>query len=98
MLQIVNLTLHFGSKLLLENASVQVNKGMISGLIGRNGAGKTSLFKVLIGEVEPENGEMLLPSSWNYSYLEQDLPLNADMISVLDCACSGDSRVCENQK
>ena len=91
MLQILGLTLHFGSKMLLDNASVQINKGMIAGLIGRNGAGKTSLFKVLVGKIEPESGEILFPNSWRYAYLEQELPDNADSITVLDCALSGDS-------
>ena len=48
-----NLKVDFGGKVLFENVSFDVNPGEFVGLIGANGTGKTTLFKVITGEVEP---------------------------------------------
>jgi ATP-binding cassette, subfamily F, member 3 len=89
MLQITNLDLQLGGKILLQNANLQIKPGMIAGLIGKNGAGKSSLMKVLTGKLEPEKGEIIKPEAWKFAYLEQELP-ESDL-SVLDFALTGDS-------
>ena len=85
MLQITNLDLQLGGKILLQNANLQIKPGMIAGLIGKNGAGKSSLMKVLTGKLEPEKGEIIKPEAWKFAYLEQELP-ESDL-SVIDFAC-----------
>ena len=89
MLQITNLDLQLGDKILLQNANLQIKPGMIAGLIGKNGAGKSSLMKVLTGKLEPEKGEIIKPEAWKFAYLEQELP-ESDL-SVIDFALTGDS-------
>ncbi len=89
MLQITNLDLQLGGKILLQNANLQIKPGMIAGLIGKNGAGKSSLMKVLTGKLEPEKGEIIKPEAWKFAYLEQELP-ESDL-SVIDFALTGDS-------
>lgn len=89
MLQITNLDLQLGGKILLQNANLQIKPGMIAGLIGKNGAGKSSLMKVLTGKLEPEKGEVIKPEAWKFAYLEQELP-ESDL-SVIDFALTGDS-------
>ena len=78
-----------GDKILLQNANLQIKPGMIAGLIGKNGAGKSSLMKVLTGKLEPEKGEIIKPEAWKFAYLEQELP-ESDL-SVIDFALTGDS-------
>lgn len=73
MLNIKNLTLAYGPKVLIENANVQLYKGQITGLVGQNGAGKTSLFKLFLGENQPETGDYGLPADTLISHIEQEI-------------------------
>ena len=58
-----NVTLGFGGHPLLENVSLQIEEGERVSLIGRNGAGKTSLLKLLMGEVHEDHGDIIIPKS-----------------------------------
>jgi ATP-binding cassette subfamily F protein 3 len=73
MLNIKNLTLAYGPKILIEEANLQLYKGQITGLVGQNGTGKTSLFKLILGENHPEAGDCDLPSDTLISYIEQEI-------------------------
>lgn len=68
---IQNLKVDFGGKVLFENVSFDVNKGDFVGLIGANGTGKTTLFKVITGEVEPSDGGAFVSKNTKIGYLEQ---------------------------
>lgn len=74
MLQLNNITLRRGTKVLLEEASLRLDIGYKAGLIGRNGTGKTSLIKLIMRELQEDNGEMLIPNSWQIAHLAQELP------------------------
>ena len=73
MLNIKNLTLAYGPKTLIEEANLQLYKGQITGLVGQNGTGKTSLFKLILGQNHPEAGDCDLPSDTLISYIEQEI-------------------------
>ena len=66
--------LGFGGPLLLDGVNLQIENGERVGLLGRNGAGKTSLLKVLHGEVEPESGVIACQQNLRVAYLPQEVP------------------------
>ncbi len=66
-----NLKVDFGGKVLFENVSFDVNPGEFVGLIGANGTGKTTLFKVITGEIEPTEGGAFVGRNVKVGYLEQ---------------------------
>ena len=68
---IQNLKVDFGGKVLFENVSFDVNQGDFVGLIGANGTGKTTLFKVIRGEIEPTEGGAFISKTTKVGYLEQ---------------------------
>jgi ATP-binding cassette subfamily F protein 3 len=74
MLTIDNVTVRLGGRAILERASATVPVGARVGLIGRNGAGKSTLMKALIGEIEPDDGEISKPSRARIGYIAQDAP------------------------
>lgn len=73
MLNIKNLSLAYGPKVLIEEANIQLYKGQITGLVGQNGTGKTSIFKLILGENQPESGDCELPADTLISYIEQEI-------------------------
>ncbi|MGB3797645.1 MAG: ABC-F family ATP-binding cassette domain-containing protein [Alteraurantiacibacter sp.] len=74
MLTIDALTVRLGGRPILERASATVPVGARVGLIGRNGAGKSTLMKTLIGEIEPDDGEISKPSRARIGYIAQQAP------------------------
>ena len=60
MLQVTNVSLQYGSKKLFEDVNLKFTKGNCYGIIGANGAGKSTFLKVLSGEIEPNKGEVSL--------------------------------------
>ena len=82
MLQLNNITLRRGQKTLLDETSLRLDVGQKAGLIGRNGAGKTSLFKLVLGELSEDHGEVLLPKQWRLAHLAQELPHTTDIASA----------------
>lgn len=74
MIQFKNLTLTRGVKTLLEAASFQLHPGHKVGLIGANGAGKSSLFALLRGELHPEKGDLEIPPKWVIAHVAQETP------------------------
>ncbi|MFA6431877.1 MAG: ATP-binding cassette domain-containing protein, partial [Candidatus Margulisiibacteriota bacterium] len=87
MLQINNLSLSFGEQQLLDDISFNIHNGERIGLVGRNGSGKTTIFKLITGEVAPDEGRISLPKNYTIGYLKQHLQF--DEANVLDEACLG---------
>jgi ATP-binding cassette, subfamily F, member 3 len=85
MLAITNLTKTYGRQVLLDNVSFSVGSGERIGLTGRNGTGKTTLFKLILGEEEPDSGEILIPNGYTIRYLSQHIHFTGS--SVLEEAC-----------
>ena len=73
MIQFRNLTLTRGAKILLEAASFQLHTGHKVGLIGANGAGKSSLFALLRGELHAEVGDLDMPPNWVIAHVAQEM-------------------------
>src|SRR5450432_101577 len=67
-----NIEKTFGQRVLFEELSFLIDRGERVGLIGDNGSGKTSLFKVLTGEITPDVGDVSIAKSIKLGYLEQD--------------------------
>jgi ATP-binding cassette, subfamily F, member 3 len=74
MINIHNLTLRRGIKTLLDDASVRIDQNDKIGLVGRNGAGKTSLLKLLMQQIKEESGQVLRPKKCTLAHLSQELP------------------------
>jgi ATP-binding cassette subfamily F protein 3 len=74
MITLKNVTLRRSAKVLLEGASVTLNPGEKVGLVGRNGAGKSSLFALLNGTLHEDAGEYYIPAQWRMGQVAQDMP------------------------
>lgn len=75
-LNIENVTFSFGDKVLLKNANFRLLKGEHVGIVGANGAGKTTFLNILTGKYIPDKGTMYLSSSINVGHLDQHLELD----------------------
>lgn len=60
MISTQNVTLRYGDRALFENVSIQFTEGNCYGIIGANGAGKSTFLKILSGEIEPNKGEVVM--------------------------------------
>lgn len=80
--------LAFGTHVLLDHVNLTIHKGQRIGLLGRNGAGKSTFLKMLKGDVTPDSGERWLRPETTVAALDQDLPA-ADDMSVYDLVASG---------
>ena len=72
MISTQNVSLRYGDRALLENVSIQFTEGNCYGIIGANGAGKSTFLKILSGEIEPNKGEVIIPEGQRLSVLKQD--------------------------
>lgn len=88
MIQLKNLNLRRGLKELLLGANLTLNPGYKTGLTGANGAGKSSLFALLMGELHADSGDALLPPHWTIAHVAQETP--ALERSALDYVLDGD--------
>ena len=91
MIEIKNLTLQRGTKVLLNQATATINPRQRVGLIGKNGAGKSSLFALIKGELSPDGGDCVTPKSWKLAAVAQETP--ALDISALDYVLQGDTEL-----
>lgn len=87
LVKIEKANLSYGLQILLDDVDLTIEKGQRLCLIGRNGAGKSSLMKVIAGEVDLDKGEVIRQSGIKISRLEQDLP-EPDNQRVFDCVAS----------
>jgi ATP-binding cassette subfamily F protein 3 len=74
MLSITDLSVRLAGRLLIDNGSAQITPGSRVGLVGRNGTGKSTLFKVIRGELAAESGTITLPPRWRVGSLAQEAP------------------------
>jgi ATP-binding cassette subfamily F protein 3 len=74
MITLKDVTLRRGAKVLLDKVSVVINPGEKVGLVGRNGAGKSSLFALISGGLHEDGGEFSQPSSWRLAQVAQEMP------------------------
>ncbi len=72
MIDIQNLSLDFGDKILFENVNVRINQTDKIALVGLNGTGKSTFLKIIKGEEKPTSGKVLLPKNFTYGYLPQE--------------------------
>ena len=91
MIEIKNLTLQRGTKVLLNQATATINPRQRVGLIGKNGAGKSSLFALIKGELSPDGGDCVIPKSWKLAAVAQETP--ALDISAQDYVLQGDTEL-----
>jgi ATP-binding cassette subfamily F protein 3 len=91
MITLKNVTLRRGAKVLLDNASVTLNPGEKVGLVGRNGAGKSSMFALLDGSLHEDAGDYSIPTQWRMGQVAQDMP-ETDQ-GATDFVIDGDTRL-----
>jgi ATP-binding cassette subfamily F protein 3 len=91
MIQIQNLSLQRGVKELIKQANVEIYPGHKAAVIGPNGCGKSTLFGLLRGEIQPDMGDCLVPKGWHIVSVAQETP-GTDR-SAIDYAIDGDARL-----
>ena len=92
-----NITLRVGKKALFEDVNVKFTEGNCYGLIGANGAGKSTFLKILSGQLEPTNGDVVITPGQRLSFLQQD-HFKYDAYTVLDTVIMGNKRLYEIMK
>ena len=97
MIQASNVTLRLGKKALFEDVNIKFTEGNCYGLIGANGAGKSTFLKILNGEIEPTKGDVIITPGQRLSFLKQD-HFQYDAYSVLDTVIMGNERLYQIMK
>ena len=92
MISTANLTFRVGKKALFEDVNIKFTEGNCYGLIGANGAGKSTFLKILSGQLEPTSGEVVISKNQRLSFLEQD-HFKYDEFTVLDTVIMGNQRL-----
>ena len=94
MITVSNVSLQFGGSTLFKNVNLKFTNGNCYGVIGANGAGKSTFLKILCGELEPTTGEVSIPKELRLSVLKQD-HFAYDEYSVIDTVTMGNARLYE---
>ncbi|MBR4725103.1 MAG: ATP-binding cassette domain-containing protein [Lachnospiraceae bacterium] len=97
MIQACNVTLRLGKRALFEDVNIKFTEGNCYGLIGANGAGKSTFLKILSGQLEPTKGEVVMTPGQRLSFLEQD-HFKYDAYNVMDTVILGNKRLYEIMK
>ena len=97
MISTSNLTFRVGKKALFEDVNIKFTEGNCYGLIGANGAGKSTFLKILSGQLEPTSGEVVISKNQRLSFLEQD-QFKYDAYTVLDTVIMGNKRLYDIMK
>ena len=92
MLQIKNLSLRFGKRVLFENVNLEFKENNCYGVIGANGAGKSTFLKIITEEIEPSTGEIIKDKSERISYLKQNHNIY-DEYTLIDTVIMGNDRL-----
>ena len=92
-----NVSLRLGKKALFEDVNIKFTEGNCYGLIGANGAGKSTFLKILTGELEPTSGDVVITPGQRLSFLKQD-HFQYDEYSVLDTVIMGNQRLYDISK
>ena len=97
MISTSNVTLRVGKKALFEDVNIKFTEGNCYGLIGANGAGKSTFLRILSGQLEPTSGEVIITPGQRLSFLQQD-HFKYDQYSVMDTVIMGNARLYEIMK
>ena len=97
MISVNNVTLRIGKKALFEDVNIKFTEGNCYGLIGANGAGKSTFLKILSGELDSTNGDVVITPGQRLSFLKQD-HFQYDEYPVLDTVIMGNARLYEIMK
>jgi len=97
MIQASNVTLRLGKRALFEDVNIKFTEGNCYGLIGANGAGKSTFLKILTGQLEPSKGEVIITPGQRLSFLQQD-HFKYDAYPVLDTVIMGNQRLYDIMK
>lgn len=97
MIQASNITLRLGKKALFEDVNIKFTEGNCYGLIGANGAGKSTFLKILTDEIEPSKGEVIITPGQRLSFLKQD-HFKYNEFVVLDTVIMGNERLYQIMK
>ena len=92
-----NVTLRIGKKALFEDVNIKFTEGNCYGLIGANGAGKSTFLKILNGQLEPTSGDVTITPGQRLSFLQQD-HFKYDEFPVLDTVIMGNQRLYDIMK
>ncbi len=92
MINVLNVSLRYGSRKLFEDVNIKFTPGNCYGVIGANGAGKSTFLKILSGEVEPNTGEVVIAPNTRMSVLNQD-HYKYDEFPVLETVIMGNERL-----
>ena len=92
-----NVTLRIGKKALFEDVNIKFTEGNCYGIIGANGAGKSTFLKILSGQLETTNGDIVITPGQRLSFLEQD-HFKYDNYTVMDTVIMGNERLYEIMK
>ena len=95
MITLKNVTLRRGTKVVLDSVNATINPGEHVGLVGRNGAGKSSLFALLSGTLHEDGGDFFIPPQWRMGQVAQHMPETED--SATQFVLDGDTRLMEVQ-
>ncbi|GAA5443877.1 putative ABC transporter ATP-binding protein YheS [Microbulbifer sp. NBRC 101763] len=96
MINLQGVSLHRGERDLLDSADCRIFPGHKVGIIGANGCGKSTLFKLLLGQLESDAGQVDLPSTWRISHMAQEV--EASEQSALDYVLDGDQELRQLQR
>ncbi len=97
MIQAANVTLRLGKRALFEDVNIKFTEGNCYGLIGANGAGKSTFLKILSGQLEPTNGDIIITPGQRLSFLQQD-HFKYDEFDVLSTVIMGNQRLYDIMK
>lgn len=89
MLDINDITLRFGGRILFNEASAHISDGQKVGLVGRNGCGKSTLFKIILGGLSPDSGDVRLTKGHRMATVAQEVPEGETRL--LDCVLQADT-------
>ena len=92
-----NVTLRVGKKALFEDVNIKFTEGNCYGLIGANGAGKSTFLKILSGQLDTTNGNIVITTGQRLSVLEQD-HFKYDAFTVMDTVIMGNQRLYDIMK
>ncbi len=97
MIQASNITLRLGKRALFEDVNIKFTEGNCYGIIGANGAGKSTFLKILNGQLEPTKGDVIITPGQRLSFLQQD-HFKYDAFNVMDTVIMGNKRLYDIMK